>query len=842
MADIFVSYTSTDEAWASWIGDVLASLGHEPHLHDWEISGGEDIAAWMEKTHDRADHILCVVSAAYLAAPYSSWERRAAQWAAARERSGFVLPVLVEACELPSLLSHIKRCNLYGIGEAEARERFKQFLGPAGKPEQPPVFPGGTYLPAEPSAFPGRSKQRLEATSTLKVSNRKLLEHSSDSTQSDSSNGALPVWQVPYPRNPQFTGRSEIITRLQQELQSGQVAAVTQAIAGLGGIGKTQLALEYCYRQASRYQAVWWIRAESEETRMADLASLAEALGLSVAGESDLQRSVSSVIAWLNRTPGWLLIFDNVETPEDLEDILPAAGRGHILITSRYPAWGTKAKTVHLNVWTVEESTQYLLRRTNEKNSKENKAAAMDLAQALGYLPLAVEQAAAYIDESKIGILGYSKLFKENQLRLFERREGHPPNDRHTIATVWDISIKSVESASPGAVALLQLCAFMRPDRISKQEIEAHCNILPDPLKNAVSNKIMLHDAIATLRRYSLIDATPEFISIHRLVQLVVRDRLKRLKRNDYVLFHEIADRVEHGSSDPSFNPEYEQEPELLREIADNERSLEVPVGKPRPVPFALMLSAAVVVVGVTANSLFGDNRAILEVTERGLAFVMDHLARPQFVLPQLVVGYADPRGQGEAAPLGVALSSSIAFAMVMIDGLQTGSNLNVGSSAGSSRWQLMATDLPNALIRPPLGFVGVMNLTAELHLRDGSFVDRKVVHLEWTAPVAATTERSFFRNFGPDEIDALVKGSEDLIAGGDLATARVVLQGAAEGGDAGAALTLAGTYDPLVLEKLGIQGPSADIARARAWYERAKELGSTEAPRRLEMLKSREH
>jgi hypothetical protein len=219
---------------------------------------------------------------------------------------------------------------------------------------------------------------------------------------------------------------------------------------------------------------------------------------------------------------------------------------------------------------------------------------------------------------------------------------------------------------------------------------------------------------------------------------------------------------------------------------------------------------------------------------------------QPKLPAPQFVVGRAAAHGQGEAAPLGVALSTASSGAMVVIDGLQTGSNLNVGRSVGPTGWRLMASDLPNALIRPPQGFVGAMDLAIALRLSDDSVADRKMVHLEWAAPVAATTQAMkpgfVFRNLDRDEIDALVKRGEDFIASGDLAAARLVLQRAAEGGDAGAALTLAGTYDPLVLEKLGVQGLSADIGKARAWYERAKEFGSTEAPRRLEMLASRDH
>jgi hypothetical protein len=220
---------------------------------------------------------------------------------------------------------------------------------------------------------------------------------------------------------------------------------------------------------------------------------------------------------------------------------------------------------------------------------------------------------------------------------------------------------------------------------------------------------------------------------------------------------------------------------------------------------------------------------------------------QPKAAAPQLVVGHAALHGQGEAAPLGVALSTASSGAMVAIDGLPAGSTLNVGRSAGSSGgWRLMASDLPNAVIRPPQGFVGAMDLAMALRLADDSVADRKMVRLEWAAPVAVTTQAMkpgfVFRNLDRDEIDALVKRGEDFIASGDLAAARLVLQRAAEGGDAGAALTLAGTYDPLVLEKLGVQGLSADVAKARAWYERAKEFGSTEAPRRLEMLASRDH
>jgi TPR repeat protein len=165
-----------------------------------------------------------------------------------------------------------------------------------------------------------------------------------------------------------------------------------------------------------------------------------------------------------------------------------------------------------------------------------------------------------------------------------------------------------------------------------------------------------------------------------------------------------------------------------------------------------------------------------------------------------------------------------------------------------------MATDLADALIRPPQDFVGSMDLAIELRLADDSVADRKTLHAEWmapppaakpapalaqapVAPSAPAAPALMMRQLDREEVAALVRRGEDFIASGDLASARLLLQHAAESGDVRAALALAGTYDPNVLEKLGVQGLAADIGMARVWYQRAREFGSVEAPRRLEQL-----
>jgi TIR domain len=160
MADIFVSYTSSDRDWAFWIGHELDALGYTPHIHEWELPAGGDIMKWMDERHQAADHILCVVSGAYLERPYSRMERRAAQWAAADDRPNFAIPVFVEPCKAPTLFATLKRCDLYGLTEEDARARLKDFLAPAAKSARG-AFPGGVTASSPPpssspaSSFPG---------------------------------------------------------------------------------------------------------------------------------------------------------------------------------------------------------------------------------------------------------------------------------------------------------------------------------------------------------------------------------------------------------------------------------------------------------------------------------------------------------------------------------------------------------------------------------------------------------------------------------------------------------------------------------------------------------------
>jgi hypothetical protein len=215
-----------------------------------------------------------------------------------------------------------------------------------------------------------------------------------------------------------------------------------------------------------------------------------------------------------------------------------------------------------------------------------------------------------------------------------------------------------------------------------------------------------------------------------------------------------------------------------------------------------------------------------------------------------------------DAIPLGVSLAGASGSGSLLISGLPAGSSISTGHPLGAGNWRLPSSELSNAAIRPPRGFVGAIDLTVELRLADDTVADRQSLRLTWvgtpetaearTADVAAPvgtdstapretlnpqTTSAQLRRLDREEIAYLLKRGEELLSAGELGSARLVLRRAAEAGHPNAAFALAITYDPILLEARRVVGVAPDIAMARAWYEKAKELGSTDASRRLELL-----
>jgi tetratricopeptide (TPR) repeat protein len=323
------------------------------------------------------------------------------------------------------------------------------------------------------------------------------------------------------PPNRTFTGRQDLLERLDAALHPGQAAAVVQGqgqtLHGLGGVGKTQLAVEYAHRHAADYDLIWWVTAEQPAAIPGQLAGLAHRLGLPET--IDQAETIQALWDALRLRDRWLLIFDNAEDPADLRPYWPP-GTGHVVVTSRNPAWGGIATPVAVDVLPREEAVAFLVERTGGSDQASLEA----LAEVLGDLPLALEQAAAYLEETGTPPDEYLALLRDRAPELFAL--GRPTTSDQTIATTWTASLDRIRTTTPAAEDLLRLCAFFGPDDLPRSLLTDHPDVLPEPLAAAVLDQLGFQQLLGALRRYSLVTVTGDAVSMHRLVQAVVRDGL----------------------------------------------------------------------------------------------------------------------------------------------------------------------------------------------------------------------------------------------------------------------------------------------------------------------------
>ncbi len=337
------------------------------------------------------------------------------------------------------------------------------------------------------------------------------------------------VWMVPHRRNPYFTAREDVLKALREALHDDGCAVVgqTQAISGLGGIGKTQTAVEYAYRHRDDYQAVLWIRGAKEGDLAGGFGEVAQALGLAV---DDAEQQLAAVHRWMDASTSWLLVIDNADEPDLLKPYLPTTYKGHILLTSRASYFGPLSipDPLRLNTLPPEEARAFLLRRAGRKapGSADEQAAA-DLAHELGFLPLALEQAGAYIAAKQARFGDYLADYREFRIQLLERSEPETGKYPKGVEETWNLSFKEVECISRASGDVLRLSAFLSPERIPEELLIEGVSKLGSAISEALdgSGRLQLDELLEPLTRYSLVErhTRDRSYSVHPLVQDVVR-------------------------------------------------------------------------------------------------------------------------------------------------------------------------------------------------------------------------------------------------------------------------------------------------------------------------------
>ncbi|MEV0034724.1 FxSxx-COOH system tetratricopeptide repeat protein [Streptomyces sp. NPDC050804] len=528
-ADLFLSYVAENRMWADWIESVLTRAGFRVVPRD--VSTGP--AALGNPAADNASRTVVLLSSAYLKSSRAVevWARAASEDPGGARRR--LVPLRVGDVRLTTPYIDRNPVDLFRLDEVHATTALLRAL-------ERPVQLTDAVSPGP--RFPGTVPK---------------------------------IWNAPA-RNAGFTGRSLVLERMRDQLGGGMAVVLPQpqTLYGLGGIGKTQVALEYVHRFMADYDLVWWISSEQTADVVAGLAELAVRLGAQ--GGEDMAAASQEAVDLLRRgvpSSRWLLVFDNADDPEQIQRFFPPGGPGHVLVTSRNQSWSQYGDALPVDVFLREESVEHLQRRAPGLSTED----ADKVATAVGDLPLAVEQAAAWIAETATPVAEYLDQLAQQapSVLALNQPAGYP----EPVAATWNISIERLKDRSPAAVRLLQLCAFFAPEPISanllysKEMIEAL-----KPYDVSLQETLVLGRVIREIGRFALakVDQVGNSIQVHRLVQAIIRAQLSEEEQRDARdAVHRILAGARPDGDEPIDNPAtWERFATIWPHLATSEASL----------------------------------------------------------------------------------------------------------------------------------------------------------------------------------------------------------------------------------------------------------------------------
>ena len=331
-----------------------------------------------------------------------------------------------------------------------------------------------------------------------------------------------------------FLGRDDAIADIDRALKQGEGGVAITVLHGLRGVGKTTLAAAYAERRRADYRATWWIRAQTESTMRADLVALGVRLGW-VASDEEEEPALTAVRERLRHEgEGLLLIYDNAIDAASLRPYLPSGGAARVLVTSNAPAWRAIAAPVEIPVWPRQVGADYLIARTGRGNERADAEA---LSEALGGLPLAHEQAAAYCERLDVSVSDYRKKFEAAPARLLDAEKDAPAEYRDglTVAKTFALAIEEAAKLHPAAEPLIVRAALLVPEPIPLFLFSEGRQNFGEPLASQLAGD-GLDEAVAALRAFALVDRetlpderdpafVTETIRLHRLVRAVAAGR-----------------------------------------------------------------------------------------------------------------------------------------------------------------------------------------------------------------------------------------------------------------------------------------------------------------------------
>lgn len=504
--ELFCSYAHEDEVWLRRLEVHLSLLKRQGLIslwHDRLISAGTDWTRAIDTHLETASIILLLVSADFFASDYCYGVemKRALERQEAGEAR--VIPIVVRSVNWKDApIAHLQ------------------------------------MLPTDNNSITSW-RDTDTALADVAVGIRRIIVEDLPLLQSSASRNSWPsIWNIPYRRNPFFLGRESELVQVHQRLQAGQTTALSQpqAISGLGGVGKTHIAIEYAYRHSQDYQAILWTRAETYEALVSGYVEIAQQLSLPLKDEKNQTLVVKAVIQWFKTHTHWLLILDNADELIIVRDFFPTKYDGHILLTTRAQSMGRLAQRLEVETMDRDIGALLLLRRAGlvARNASLDSVSPLDItlareiAQEVDGLPLAIDQIGAYIEETRCSLFAYQSLYHTRRVDLLSIRGDLIGDHPEPVATTWSLSFQQVEEKNIVAAELLRLCAHLNPSAIPEEFITASAEYFSSYMRSLADDPFALNKAIATLNAYSLIrrDTANKMLSIHRLVQVMLRDTL----------------------------------------------------------------------------------------------------------------------------------------------------------------------------------------------------------------------------------------------------------------------------------------------------------------------------
>jgi tetratricopeptide (TPR) repeat protein len=420
----------------------------------------------------------------------------------------------------------------------------------------PHQLPLSVLQSANPRTKPLNAMAEPEQDEVLLAVARRLLKLAGDipvstehSTPSHCTISGQFIGNIPR-RNPFFTGREDVI----QELRAALFSEQTVVLSGLGGTGKTETAAEFVYQYGKTYEWVFWIAAESRETLIAGLTGMAAALNIPGMDARDQMEIVGRILRWLDTHHGWLLVFDNADNLLITAAFLPGSRNGHVLLTSRAHATGYLGPCIRLETLVPEQGALLVLRRGKLLKSRTNldtapeaaRQDAMRLSQILGGLPLALDQAGAFLEETHSSPADYLHLYHTERARLLAQR-GELVAKHPSVFVTFVLAYETTVESHPAAAILLHLCAFLAPDDVPEDVFTEGGTLVDAPLSTVVQQPLEFANLFKELGRLSLIhrDSERRVFGIHRLVQAVIQDMMDNETQRHWA---EKAAALIHGS------------------------------------------------------------------------------------------------------------------------------------------------------------------------------------------------------------------------------------------------------------------------------------------------------